>query len=125
MIYILLRPARPVLFHWFSAAGLDYRFTPVIPFPEWIVFSLPSGLWAFAYALLITGIWSGSRSRIRYIWMATIPLLVLGFEVLQLAGIIPGTFCMQDLALGAIGLILGMIVANKTVKSKNHENTID
>jgi hypothetical protein len=116
MIYVLLRPAGHVFF---------YRFIPVQSVPEWIVFSLPNGLWAFAYALLITGIWSGSKSLLRYFWMATIPLLVLGFEFLQLAGIIPGTFCMQDVALGAAGLILGMIVANKIVKSKNHERTFD
>jgi hypothetical protein len=134
MIYVLLRPPGTVFYHWisdsgldhlFSAAVLDDQFTPARPVPEWILFSLPNGLWAFAYSLLITGIWSGSTSRIRYFWMATIPLLVLGFEILQFVRIIPGTFCMQDLAIGAAGLILGIIVANKIAKSKNHEKAFD
>ena len=53
--------------------------------------------------------------------MASIPVLVLGFEVLQFAEIIPGTFCIQDLSLGIAGLILGIIVGNETIKLNNHE----
>jgi hypothetical protein len=78
--------------------------------PKWIVYSLPNGLWAFAYALLITGIWSDSKSCVKYFWMGSIPVLVLGFEILQYPGIIRGTFSMQDIALGIAGITVGIIV---------------
>ncbi|MCF6357636.1 MAG: hypothetical protein L3J54_07500, partial [Draconibacterium sp.] len=80
------------------------------------------GLWAFAYSMLIVGIWSGSKSKIKYFWLATIPVLVLGFETLQYFEIIRGTFSIQDIAFGITGIIIGIIVGNKITKIKNHEN---
>ena len=70
------------------------------------------------YALLITRIWSGSNSWLKYFWMASIPLVVLGFEILQYAGLIPGTFCIQDIAFGVLGLVLGIFIG--TIKTKNN-----
>ena len=74
IIYIFLRPSEYVFFGWIRAVGLDNLFNAArsisfshsLPLPEWFVFSLPNGLWAFAYALLITcqypypgtGLWS-------------------------------------------------------------------
>ncbi|MBE0655394.1 MAG: hypothetical protein IH594_16455 [Bacteroidales bacterium] len=107
---------------WFNLAKKD-------PFPqnllirEWAVFSLPNGLWAFAYALLITMIWWGSKSLLKYLWLGTIPLLVLGFEALQLTGTIPGTFCSQDIAFGIAGLTSGIMTGIKITKPDYHEKT--
>ena len=131
IIYLLLRSSEHVFFRWISAAGIEKWFMLArhhthslnLHLPEWIVFSLPNGLWAFSYSLLITCIWSGSKSRLRYFWMASIPVLVLGYEVLQYAGIIHGTFCIQDIAFGVAGLIGGILLGIKTTKSKNHEKT--
>ena len=126
LIYILLRPSEHLFFRWISIAGLDQLVSPARSLsplfsqllPEWFVYSLPNALWAFAYALLITGIWSDSRSWLRYFWIGSIPFLVLGFELLQFPGIIPGTFCIQDIALGLLGLVLGIFVG--TIKTKNN-----
>ena len=126
LIYILLRPSEHIFFEWFSRAGLENwvdtarAVSPVLGrlFPDWIIYSLPNGLWAFAYALLITTIWSGSISSIKYLWLASMPVLVLGFEFMQYPGIIPGTFCMQDIALGLAGLSLGIFIG--TINHKNH-----
>jgi len=131
IIYLLFRPSEILFLKWIQTAGLDNWFSLArqkslslnLHLPEWIVFSLPNGFWAFAYALLITCVWSGSKSWLRYFWMASIPILVLGFEILQFTGTIPGTFCMQDLALGMAGIITGIIVGTKTIKTANHEKT--
>lgn len=133
IIYILFRTSEPVFFNWIRAVGLgnwlyfvrniSLSLTPTLP--DWIVFSLPNGLWAFSYALLITTIWSESKSPLKYFWMASIPLLVLGFEILQLTGIIPGTFCIQDVALGIAGLTIGIIVGTKIIKPNHHEKAVD
>jgi len=100
----------------------EYQLAPNLSLPQWFVFSLPNGLWAFAYSLLITVIWGGSKSWIRFLWWATIPLLVIGFEVLQLIQTIPGTFCTQDMILGVAGLLLGILVGSGKTKSIYHEN---
>ena len=130
---MLFRTSEPIFFNWISAAGLDSWFSVArqrslslnLHLPEWIVFSLPNGLWAFAYALLITGIWSDSKSWLRTFWMASIPLLVIGFEILQYLGIIPGTFCIHDIALGMAGLITGILVGIRTIKPNNHEKAFE
>lgn len=129
IIYILFRTSEPVFFSWIRAFGLDNwlnfarhkTLSSGFHLSAWIVFSLPNGLWAFAYAFLITGIWWGIRSWLKYFWMASIPLLVLGWEILQYAGIMPGTFCMQDIALGIAGLTIGILAGIFTIKPKNHE----
>ena len=132
VVYILFRPSEIVFFNWIRAIGFDNWFNLVRNsslhlspgIPEWIVYSLPNGLWAFGYALLITIIWSGSQSWLKYLWLASIPLLVLGFEILQLTGIIPGTFCIQDITFGIVGLTLGICVGIKIIKSNYHEKAL-
>lgn len=112
-------------FHKWSGSARINVFVQRLFLPEWFVFSLPHGLWAFAYAIVITGIWTGSRSRLRYFWFASIPILVLGIEILQIPGFLPGIFCFQDIGLGITGLVLGMIIGFK-IKKKSifHEKTV-
>lgn len=132
-IYIFLRPSEHVFFGWISAVGSDRwlslaRHNPILAgplFPEWFVFSLPNGLWAFAYSLLITSIWSGSKSWLKYFWMTSIPVLVLGFEILQYAGVIPGTFCMQDMAMAGAGISMGFIIGSKKIKNNSDEKALE
>jgi len=133
MIYLFFRPGEFIFHNWFSDIGLDRWFSfaspntgsPAGSAPEWILYSLPNGLWAFAYAVVITGIWWNSRSRLKYFWIATIPILVMGFELLQGAGILRGTFSFTDLVLGMTGLGLGMVIGYSFSKKKYHEKRIE
>jgi hypothetical protein len=133
IIYLLFRPGEVLLFHWMRTLGFDHlisyfrqiSFSIKLHLPEWIVYSLPNGLWAFAYALLITRIWAGSKSGFRYLWIASIPALVLGYEILQFTGTIPGTFCFQDIILGTAGMTLGIILGTNSQQTKNHENKME
>jgi hypothetical protein len=133
IIYILFRTSEPVFFNWIRSAGLESWLNFVRNsslslnrlLPGWIVYSLPNGLWSFAYALLITGIWAESKSRLKYFWMATIPVLVIGFEILQGAGMIPGTFCLQDIAFGTAGIISGVLSGSILTKLNNHETAFE
>lgn len=118
IIYLLFRPVEPVFFQWASHPIIDQWLKaarkvslvhePVIP--SWIIYSLPNALWAFAYALIIARIWANSTSSLKYIWLASIPLLVVGYELMQLAGWIPGTFCLEDVGFGLAGLSIGWLV---------------
>jgi hypothetical protein len=133
IIYIFFRSSEPVFFGWIRAVGFTHwlnlaresSLSPSLLAPEWFVYSLPGGLWAFAYALLITTIWWTSKSWLKYLWMATIPVLVLGYELLQYAQIIPGTFSIQDMVLGMAGLIIGIILGIIISKTTYHEKAID
>lgn len=121
-IYILFRPTEPLFFNWFSTVGIENwlntvreKSLPIYSFlPGWIVYSLPNGLWAFAYTLIVLRIWKGSNSFIKYFWFLSIPLLVFGFEVLQVTGDLRGTFCWSDIIWGALGITLGVLIVYRT-----------
>ncbi|MBN1819981.1 MAG: hypothetical protein JXR31_03925 [Prolixibacteraceae bacterium] len=131
-IYVFLRPWEPVFLNWLKISGLNNKIAALKEnsllltnnLPEWIIYSLPGGLWAFAYSLIITGIWWQNRSRIKYFWISTIPGLVFGFEFLQLFKLIPGTFCFQDLALGFAGILSGFIFGILSIKHNNYEKEV-
>jgi len=127
VIYVLLRPSEAAFFQLFSVVGIE-DWTGLIRentipqsqfFPDWFVYTLPNGLWAFAYTLLILTIWKGSRSTLKYVWIATIPVLVFGFELLQFAGFIRGTFGYEDILSGLAGIITGVLTTKLYGYEKN------
>ena len=129
LIYILFRPSEPVFFQWFNIVNLENWFDFIRNntinlrgwLPEWFVFSLPNGLWAFAYSLLIFTFWLKSDSKLKFFWYLSVPVLVLGFEFLQYFGLIPGTFSVQDVLLGIFGIIAGYFIGELLIKSNNNE----
>ncbi len=131
LLYLFFRPAPPFFLHWFGYSGIGefvvavrthtLEITPSLP--VWAVYSLPQGLWAFAYALIISCIWGKQRSAIAFFWLSTIPMLVFGFEALQYAGVIRGTFCIADTVMSLCGIIPGAILGIKT--AKNHTNKVN
>jgi hypothetical protein len=132
IIYVLLYSSQPAFLAWIPKAGFKNWLNVArhstlasgLHLPQWIIYSLPDGLWAFAYALLITGIWNRSNSRIKYFWMSTIPVLVIGFEILQYTGRIKGTFSFMDIAFEISGLLIGIYTAVIITKPTYHEKSI-
>jgi len=124
-VYILFRPGEYLFFRWAGFFGLDLFISNLrdhtssfhLHLPEWFIYSLPGGLWAFALTLIISTIWSGSTSRLKYFWLALVTGLVLGFELLQLAAFIPGVFCWQDFFFGTAGLASGFCFETNPKKS--------
>jgi len=127
-IYMFLRPAPAVFFTWLEPVGLEsllrssrtftLKLTPFLP--GWLIYNLPQGLWAFAYTLIITGIWGRHRSAVALFWLATIPLLTLGFEGLQYAGLIRGTFCLNDMLFSVGGIIVVIFLESFRCLYKNN-----
>lgn len=123
-IYVFARPAEPAALLWARSHGLDKLLdllrpgssNPVNILPAWILYSLPNALWALAYSILITRIWAGNRQFIGYFWMATIPALVLGMELLQYPAILSGTFSIPDLVSGILGMSAGYLIGIKSKK---------
>jgi len=124
-IYIFLRSTDPLFFKWAEIFGMDGFFSRLrsagglseTNLPIWFRYALPDGLWAFAYALLISAIWSGSTSRLRWFWMISIPVLILGFEFAQLTSLVSGTFCLLDLSFSTAGLVLGVFLGTSNPKA--------
>jgi hypothetical protein len=129
IIYILLRPSEPVFFSWIKFVGLeDFIFNTrekTLLFgqflPEWFIYSLPNGLWAFSYSFIITVVWWKSKSRLKFFWIASIPILVFGFELFQYLEILMGTFCIGDIVFGVLGILAGNALGIKTNKINSYE----
>ena len=124
LIYILLRPSKTIFFKWINTFGYDnwinttrqHLSTSSAFIPDWIIYSLPNGLWAFAYTIITVGIWRKNKSSIKYFWLSTIPILIFGYELLQLSPFLNGTFCLQDIFMGIAGILIGTIIGIKINK---------
>lgn len=91
LIYILFRSPSLKVFEWLENVGL-YESTNVIRtittplyhyIPEYILFSLPDGLWVFSYLCLILHLWSGKISTQNIGWIIITPVVAIGSEIGQ------------------------------------------
>ena len=102
-IYLLFRSKTLNIYHWCSALGLsdiidDYRqITMLWNVPDFIRFSIPDGLYCSAYILFIDAIWHKDKGIIKNIIVLLVPLVTISSELLQLFGIVRGTFDIYDL----------------------------
>ena len=114
LLYILYRPTSLLMFAWFAELGLEPVVTNMrtlagrlgVP-PDFVVYSLPGGLWAYsllAYLRLALGHQPG---RLRG-WLLPTACLLVALELVQLASARLGVFSPADLltTVGAIGLFL-------------------
>ena len=121
--YLLFRPRTLLMFHVADYLGLS----PIIDriregmtdawLPEFIVYSLPGALWSAAYLLTADCFLYGQSIRTRLVATSIIPLIGAASEVLQLTGMVPGTFDGWDLLCYLIPylLYLSCITKNKPI----------
>lgn len=64
---------------------------------EWVVFSLPGGLWSAAYILIIHSLMAPLTLVSRWRWAIVIPMLGALSELCQAFHVLPGTFDVVDL----------------------------
>ncbi|WP_244283448.1 hypothetical protein [Flavobacterium hercynium] len=111
------------MFTWFNILHLDTFFqrirnyTSVINgnLPDFILYSLPDGLWMFSYISLVLYLW---KNEVRYenlFWIFIIPLIAIISELGQLFNIIPGTFDIIDLLLYILGMLLPFVIYKKSI----------
>lgn len=118
MIYILWRPTSIRIFGWLETVGLAGGVAKLRALaepansylPQWAIFSLPNGLWAFSYTVFIVCLWWNVPTIHGRLWLCSAPLIGLGYESLQFFGVIPGVFCHQDLLFCAVGIGSGFIL---------------
>lgn len=111
-IYICFRDKSLLMFDWFNHLGLTQHidaFRSIFNSEGvygWIKYSLPDGLWLFAYMFLIDAIWNGSKSICSFFFTYNLPILALVSELLQYFGFIPGVFDWIDVASYLIAILL-------------------
>ena len=89
----------------------------IINVPEWVIYSLPGGLWAISYIFIIDSLMRHRCYQCRMLWACPIPLLGLVSEIMQCLGILPGTFDLIDLLFYITPLFLYSLFINKQLLS--------
>lgn len=121
--YLLFRPRTLLMFHVADYLGLSLVIDRIREgmtdawLPEFIVYSLPGALWSAAYLLTADCFLYGQSVRTRLVATSIIPLIGAASEVLQLTGMVPGTFDGWDLLCYLIPylLYLSCITKNKPI----------
>jgi hypothetical protein len=74
--------------------------------PDWVLFSLPDGLWLLSYLGFVRMIWAGGPKRPMWAWAGLGLLVSVGHELSQAAGWVPGTFDWADMTAYAMATIV-------------------
>lgn len=79
--------------------------------PEWFLYSLPDGLWTYAFtSFFVIRLRNDAQSKVKTFALFFTPLLSIFFEIGQHFHITPGTFDYMDLAFDFGGSILPFIL---------------
>lgn len=113
-IYVVFRPMSLRMFSWFESIEIMdvidmLRLNPILKTDSsFIIYSLPNGLWATSYILIMDALWAPSI-KMQILFATIIPIIGILSELLQSAGILKGTFDTKDLlcyAIPCIGYVL-------------------
>ncbi len=114
-IYLLFRDRGHLGFYVLDAVGLGSSVDAARMYfsdwqlPEFVRFSLPDGLWASSYIILIDYLKDGENRLKRLFAAAIVPAMGVGSELLQYAGILPGVFDVFDLVCYFVPYIIYMV----------------
>ena len=111
LIYLSFRPTTLLLFHALDRMGLtDWRAWMSAYQPtEFVLYSLPGGLWAAAYILIILSLTGRTPLTQRVTIASMIPLAGIASELLQWGGLLPGIFDATDLLCYTLPLLFLII----------------
>jgi hypothetical protein len=88
--------------------------------PNWVLFSLPDGLWVYSFSSAIIIIWNDNRKVL--ILLLSIPLIFgPAVELLQFLKLFKGTFDIKDLV---ITIVAFMLSVNFNLKTNQYENQV-
>lgn len=127
-IYLLFRDPSLIFFGWIDDLGflnevkaLQLTTAPLKTLlPEWILFSLPDGLWLFSYVCLMLHLWKKSMPWPGLIWTLALPTLAVLFELIQSMVDSLGTFDWLDLFFYLTASIIPFVLFKKKINFKSN-----
>lgn len=121
LLYVTFRTDELLMFKVIDALGLgdvtaSYRSSVNLVLPAWVVYCLPGALWSAAYILLADVIMRNHTVKERLVAASIIPMIGLLSELLQITGLMPGTFDVIDVVAYTLPYVLYVIVIKTIVK---------
>ena len=107
LIYLLFRGESIIMFSWVDMTGLGSALTIArnwigdYGIPNWALYNLPAGLWAYSLSSILLVVWKSNR--VGLVWVSIGVVLALGSEFGQALGFVPGTFSSGDVLAYALG----------------------
>jgi hypothetical protein len=128
LIYVFFRTDSILFFNSFCFLQIEKPLTIIRSFtlpmchiiPDWVLFSLPDGLWLISFSLIINKVWSPKDNLHFWFWTLLFPLTALVWEFGQAFQLFRGTFDWIDTII-YISITIFIIYKNKT---SYHEKTI-
>lgn len=125
-IYILFRSSTLKVFSWLDFIGINILDSNIRKsalsisnhIPDWVLLSLPDGLWLFSYVCLMLYIWKNSITIQNLFWISIIPVIAVGSEIAQYFGLLKGTFDFTDLLLYILGGVLPLLIFKNSINYK-------
>ncbi len=77
--------------------------------PDWFLYSLPDGLWLYAYMLFIRALWNTGNSNLKTLFLLLLPILAFTFEALQFLSLYQGTGDVGDVIFYILFIALYLI----------------
>ena len=114
-IYIAFRPMSLRMFSWFESINVMdtikmIRLNPMLKTnSSFVIYSLPNGLWAASYILIMDAIWAPSI-KTQVIFSSIIPIIGISSELLQSAGVLKGTFDIKDLICYSLPYVVYVLI---------------
>jgi hypothetical protein len=126
LIYLAFRDSSLLMFRWAGWIGLDGAIDSLrvhtLPhrslLPDWVLFSVPDGVWVFACTAFFARLWHDGHWAFRVFWIGLGPALAIGGELGQLGvlGLVPGTFDVADLLFYLIATVAALWLAQRAVR---------
>lgn len=125
-IYILFRSSTLKVFSWLDLLGINILESNIrksalavsYNIPDWVLLSLPDGLWLFSYVCLMLYIWKNTITVQNLFWIIVVPAIAIGSEIAQYFGLMQGTFDPMDLLLYVLGGILPLFIFKNSINYK-------
>lgn len=118
-IYVLFRARTIKLYRWLTACGLEdvmEKCRHVFEgwyLPDFILYSLPDGLYCASYILIMHAIWNVHPKHTSYLFVIFIPLVAVIHELSQSVGLSKGTFDLNDLICYLLPILLHILAVTK------------
>lgn len=117
LIYICFRSSDLMMFRWFDYIHLSDTISRIRKFSysyeiennDWIIYSLPDGLWMFSFTTVILYIWRNTINIKNLVWVIIMPIIAFFTEISQKYQLIKGTYDPNDLFAYLFGFIFSCI----------------
>jgi hypothetical protein len=131
LIYICFRSQDLLMFRWFDYFRFsedilrirNFSQTFNIKNSDWVIYSLPDGLWMFSFTTVILYIWKNTINRKNFVWFITMPIIAFFTEISQKYHLVKGTYDSNDLFAYLIGCIFSCIIFSNSfqiIKTKDN-----